>query len=194
LGKVDVFDLYELITFFEESVEISMNKFPPFCITFFLLIASSALSQHVDCEFSNRVDFSKFKTYKWVIFKNAAPIDKLTDEQIKAALDAALARKGLTNVNSDGTADLLIGYQTSELKDEEFSHQEAPQEIYAGDLAIDMYTPADHHLVWREVASKTLDPKAKPEKRQKNLDKAVAKLVNNYPPNGKSSCRLDSDM
>ena len=160
-----------------------MNKFPVFCITLFLLIASSALSQHVDCEFSNRVDFSKFKTYKWVIFKNAAPIDKLTDEQIKAALDAALARKGLTNVKSDGTADLLIGYQTSELIDEEFSHIDASHRIiYAGDLAIDMYTPADHHLVWSGVAHKTLDPKAKPEKRQKNLDKAIAKLMKNYPP------------
>jgi hypothetical protein len=37
-------------------------------------------------------------------------------------------------------------------------------------------------LVWRGVASKALDPKASPEKRQKNLDKAVAKLMKNYPP------------
>ena len=170
-----------------------MNKLPLFCITFFLLIASSALSQHVDCEFSNMADFSKFKTYKWVIFKNAAPIDNLTDEQIKAAVDSALARKGLTKVNSDGTAaDLLIGYQTSELIDEELSQIDASHQMtYAGELAIDMYTPADHHLVWRGVASKTLDPKAKPEKRQQNLNKAVAKLVNNYPPNEKSPCRLD---
>jgi hypothetical protein len=46
------------------------------------------------------------KTYKWVSLQSAAPIDKLTDEQIKAALDVALARKGLTNANSDSTADL----------------------------------------------------------------------------------------
>jgi len=37
-------------------------------------------------------------------------------------------------------------------------------------------------IVWRGVASKTLDAKAKPEKRQKNLKKAVAKLMKNYPP------------
>ena len=171
-----------------------MNKLPLFCITFFLLIASSALSQHVDCEFSNVADFSKFKTYKWVIFKNAAPIDNLTDEQIKAAMDAGLARKGLAKVDAD-TADLFIGYQSTELITEEvpksLTWSESPPTIYHGELAIDMYTPADHHLVWRGVASKTLDPKAKPEKREQNLNKAVAKLVNNYPPNGKSPCRLD---
>jgi hypothetical protein len=45
-----------------------------------------------------------------------------------------------------------------------------------------MNDSAKHDLVWRGVASKTIDPKAKPEKRQKNLDKAVAKLLKNYPP------------
>jgi hypothetical protein len=45
-----------------------------------------------------------------------------------------------------------------------------------------MYTPASHKLVWRGVARKTLDPNASDEKRQKNLDRAVTKLMKNYPP------------
>jgi hypothetical protein len=49
-----------------------------------------------------------------------------------------------------------------------------------------MYDSANKDLVWRGVASKTLDPKAKPEKQQKNLDKAMAKLFKNYPPKVKS--------
>ena len=53
--------------------------------------------------------------------------------------------------------------------------------IYTGQLDVDMYDAAKRELVWRGVASKTLDPKAKPEKRQKNLNKAVAKLMKNYP-------------
>ena len=54
--------------------------------------------------------------------------------------------------------------------------------IYVGQLAVDMYASSPHTLVWRGVASKTLDPKAKPDKQQKNLEKAVAKLLKNYPP------------
>jgi hypothetical protein len=48
-----------------------------------------------------------------------------------------------------------------------------------------MYNSAGKDLVWRGVVSKTLDPKAKPEKRQKNLTKALTKLFKNYPPTAK---------
>jgi len=58
--------------------------------------------------------------------------------------------------------------------------------IYTGQLVVDMYDSTNHTLVWRGVASKTLDPKAKPEKQEKNLNKAVAKLFKNYPPKAKT--------
>ena len=54
--------------------------------------------------------------------------------------------------------------------------------LYIGTLVLDMYDPAKKQLVWRGTASKTLDANAKPEKRQKNLQKATAKLLKNYPP------------
>jgi hypothetical protein len=44
----------------------------------------------------------------WVTIKNAAPVDDLTDKQIKSALDTALAQKGLTKVEGEN-ADLFIG-------------------------------------------------------------------------------------
>ena len=57
--------------------------------------------------------------------------------------------------------------------------------IYVGQLGLDMYDSAKKELVWRGVASKTIDPKAKPEKQQKNITKAVDKLLKNYPPTKK---------
>ena len=130
-----------------------MNRIPLLCLTVSLLMTSSALSQNVDCEFRDAADFSHFKTYKWIAFTNVAPIDKLTDEQIKAAVDAALAKKGLTKVDVD-TADLFIGYQSRERDTEEvWVWGEPPKPINKGELAIDMYTPANHKLVWRAVAS-----------------------------------------
>jgi len=48
-----------------------------------------------------------------------------------------------------------------------------------------MYDSAKKELVWRGTASKTLDPKAKPDKQQKNIKKAVDKLLKNYPPKKK---------
>jgi hypothetical protein len=48
-----------------------------------------------------------------------------------------------------------------------------------------MYDSAKKDLVWRGTASKTIDPKDKPEKQQKNITKAVTKLLKNYPPEKK---------
>ena len=49
-----------------------------------------------------------------------------------------------------------------------------------GTIALDMYDPGAKELVWRGQASKTIDAKAKPEKRQKNLDKAMTKLFKDF--------------
>lgn len=43
---------------------------------------------------------------------NAAPVDDLTDKQIKLPLDTALAQKGLTKVEGEN-ADLFISYQVA---------------------------------------------------------------------------------
>jgi hypothetical protein len=161
-------------------------------------MAGNALSQDIHYNFDNTADFSKFKTYKWITLNSEAPIDKLTDEQIKAALESGLSRKGLTKVDTDN-ADLLIGYQTTEHISEQFGGRDSPwsvgpawngsadsiRTVYKGELAVDMYDPANHHLIWRGVASKPLDPNANPQKRQKNLDKAVSKLMEDYPPSGR---------
>jgi hypothetical protein len=48
-----------------------------------------------------------------------------------------------------------------------------------------MYDSAKKDLVWRGTATKTIDPKAKAEKQQKNITKAVTKLLKNYPPKKK---------
>jgi Domain of unknown function (DUF4136) len=47
---------------------------------------------------------------------------------------------------------------------------------------VDMYSSKAKALVWRGTATKTLDPKAKPEKQEKNLAKAMEKLFKNFPP------------
>jgi hypothetical protein len=58
--------------------------------------------------------------------------------------------------------------------------------IHVGELGFDMYDPSTKKLIWRGAATKTLDAKAKPEKRQKNIGKAIQKMLKNYPPKVKS--------
>jgi len=169
----------------------------------------TAFAQDVRYNFDQSANFSNFKTYKWVVIKGATQLSELVDRQVKAAVDAELATKGLTKSDSD-TADLYIGYQAGIGQEKEYTSFDTgwgygpgyrggwyggggggmttgqTSTIYIGQLALDMYASSPKTLVWRGAASKTLDPKAKPDKQEKNLQKAVAKLLKNYPPKVKT--------
>jgi hypothetical protein len=87
-----------------------MKKIALLSIALFMLAATTAVAQDVRYNFDKDRDFSKFKTYKWVPIKDAAKVDNLRDKQIKDAIDAELAKKGLTQNDAD-SADLYVGYQ-----------------------------------------------------------------------------------
>jgi len=188
-----------------------MKKVALVSIGLFLLAASLAVAQDVRYTFDTNAGFSKFKTYKWVPIKDAAnkdaaKVEDLLDKQIKDAVDAELAKKGLTKADAD-TADLYVGCLAGSGTEIQFSSYNSGwgygpgwsgggwyrggggmttgpnfYGIYIGQLALDMNDSRSHTLVWRGVASKTIDPKTKPDEEQKNLAKAVAKLMKNYPP------------
>ena len=179
------------------------------CLTllFLLVGAKSAPAQDVRYDFDKDKDFSKYRTYKWVQIKGADQPDDLTARAITKAIDAELAQKGMTKTDADN-ADLYIGYQTAIAQEKEFTSFNtgwgygpgwgggwygyggmstgttygSTSTVYVGQLDLSMYDPGTKQLVWRGVASKTLDPKAKPEKKQKNINKAVSKLLKKYPP------------
>jgi uncharacterized protein DUF4136 len=168
-----------------------------------VLGATGAAAQDVRFNAMPNTDWSKFKTYKWVKIEGAQYPDDITDSQ--SAIDAQLATKGLTKTDGQ-TADLYVGYQVSLDKEKEWTAYgmgggpawgwgpgygygygggmatATSSTIHIGTLGLDLYDPTAKQLVWRGSASKTLDPKAKPEKRQKNLQKAMAKMLKNYPP------------
>ena len=52
--------------------------------------------------------------------KGAEKVDELKDKEIKDALDANLAKKGLTKTDA-ATADLYIGYQCGVLTEKQFA-------------------------------------------------------------------------
>ena len=168
-----------------------MKKISLIWMALLLMVASNAVGEDVKYNFDKNTDFSKFKTYKWVSLKDAATVDALLDKQIKEAVDAQLATKGLSKV--DGDADLFIDYQSAITTEKQFTTYNnnlgnwgpAPgwgprggwygaagmgggvttgntSTIYIGQLALDMNDTANHDLVWRGVVSKTIDPKAKP--------------------------------
>jgi hypothetical protein len=171
-----------------------------------LAVSSSAYAQDVRYNFDKNSDFSKFKTFKWVTIKGGKHVNDLVDQQIRSAIESELALKGLVRTDADN-ADLYIGYQAAVDTEKQVntfdtgwgygpgwygpgwyggggmsSSTSTTSTIYIGSITVDMYQASAKSLVWRGMASKTLDAKAKPDKQQKNLAKAMKKLFKNYPP------------
>lgn len=168
-----------------------------------LFLSASAFAQDVSFNFDMTADFAKYKTYHWEKHPNSKDLDDLTMTQLAAAFDTELGKKGLTKKN-DGNSDLAIVYQLSVKQEKELTtfssgygmgpgwggswyggtgtSTTSVNTITNGSLALDIYDASSKKLIWRGVATKSLDPNAKPDKKQKNMAKGAQKLLKNYPP------------
>lgn len=160
-----------------------------------VVLACSAISaQDVTTNSMPGTDFTKYHTYKWVTIQGASYPNQIIDTQIKSSIDSQLAGKGLTKTDGE-KADLFVGYQVSIDQEKQWNAygmggglrwgggmaSATSSTISVGTLVLDMYDPATKQLVWTGRATKTIDANANQEKRQKNLDKAMTKLLKKFP-------------
>lgn len=162
-------------------------------IALLLLTGSTLVAQDVHYNFMPGTDFSKYHTYKWVVIEGGSHPNQIVDAEIKQAVDSQLAMKGLTKTDSD-KADLYVGYQIAIDQEKQWNAfgmggprwggmgTATSSTISNGTLVLDMYDPSNKQLVWTGNATKTLDPSSNQEKNQKNLNKAMQKLLKNFPP------------
>ncbi|HLK68413.1 MAG TPA: DUF4136 domain-containing protein [Bryobacteraceae bacterium] len=160
-------------------------------------LSVAGFAQDVQFDYDRSANFSAYKTYNWVDYRRVDPGDQLLDQDIKRAVDAQLADKGLRRVESGG--DLVVGYQAGISQEKEFegigpsgwsgwgplgwgNTRVTTSTIDIGKLTVGLFDPASKQLVWRGAASKTLNLSRDPDKNYRNLEKAVAKLFRDYPP------------
>ena len=174
-------------------------------VVFLLVVTVGAFAQKVTYNYMPGTDFSRYKTYQWVKVEKAHYPNQLLDEQIMASIDRQLAQKGLTKT-TEGIPDLVVTYQAAVSQKEEWnayttgggwgwggwygwggmsSTSVYSNTITTGSLDLDIYDVATKKQIWRGEATKSLGQPKDPAKLQKNLDKAMAKLLKNYPPPAK---------
>ncbi|MBV9501305.1 MAG: DUF4136 domain-containing protein [Acidobacteriaceae bacterium] len=161
--------------------------------TLVLLACGSALAQDVHYNFMPGTDFSKYHTYKWVSVKENVHPNQIVEQEIMQAADNQLATKGLAKANGD-KADLYVAYQCAIDQERQWNAwgtgrgfgggmgSATSSTIQNGTLAIDFYDPTSKDLVWRGQATKTLNPSGNQQKDMERLNKAMAKLLKNFPP------------
>jgi len=160
------------------------------------VLSTTAAAQTITYDFDKAADFSRFKTYAWV---RGTPLsDELNHKRIVNAVDTQLAAKGLGKVEVGASPDVLVAYHATFNKNLQIngfstgwggyrfganrSGSARVDEILVGTLVVDMVDAGSRTIVWRGTATKELDVKANPEKREKNINKAAERLFKNYPP------------
>lgn len=177
-------------------------------LTACLLTVICASAQETHYNYDRSANFASYKTYQWVDLPGPGGTvpDQLIDQAIKRAVDEQLALKGFTRVEKD--ADLKVAYhavihEEKGINLSAFGNGGGPwggwgggpwggggsgtvtgqtSTIPVGMLLIDLYDSAKKQLIWRGDATKTIDLKKDPDKNYRNLQKAMAKLFKNYPP------------
>ena len=167
------------------------------CSMFFLVMLGVAFAQHVKTDFDHHANFSQYKTYSWQEIK---PANSLWDARIKNAVDAQLAAKGWTQVDSGGDVAIVAIKTTHKQRTLQtfydgfgggwgwrrfggggFGESTTTEQDYKeGTLVVDLYDAKTKQLVWRGSAENTLSDKA--DKNERNLDKGVAKMFKAFPP------------
>jgi len=160
------------------------------------LVGTVTLAQSVTYDFDKSANFSRFRTYAWV--RGTVLSDELNHNRVVNAVNAQLAAKGLTRVETAARPDLLVAYHASfdrDLQITGFSSGFGPyrfgpgrtgvartEQILTGTLAVDIVNASTSAIVWRAMVSKEIDVKADPAKRERNINRAAARLFSNYPP------------
>jgi hypothetical protein len=171
-----------------------------------VLLPVLAMAQDVTYDFNKSANFGAFKTYA---MKDGTPVgQQLIDDRIVAAIDSAMAAKGFTKAT--GNPDVFVVYHVAFDKQKDISTFSSGygggygpygwgwgggwggtttstqvRDILVGTLVIDMADAKAGQLAWRGMGVKEIDTKAKPDKRDKSIKKAVDKIFKNYPPKQK---------
>jgi hypothetical protein len=172
-----------------------------------LLVPVLVMAQKTTHDFDKSANFAAFKTYA---HKDGTKVGHpLLDERFVNAIDAQLAKKGLTKSE---TPDVFVVYHVAVDKQKDISTFSSGygggygpygwgwgggwaggttstqvRDILIGTLIVDLADAKAGKLVWRGIGVKEIDTGANPEKRDKSITKAVEKIFKNYPPKQKKT-------
>ena len=157
-----------------------------------LLVASApAFAQKVNVDFDHSARFAQFRTYAWTPGTPAE--NPLAENRIRAAVGSQLAVHGFTLSPTPDVfvATIVVTQEHPELVANGFGgglmfggYATASVQTYeTGTLIVDLYDARSKQLVWRATGTDTLNDKS--NKNTAKMNKAVAKMFEQYPPTQK---------
>lgn len=170
-------------------------------VLLFCISGCSAIK--VSTDFDKEANFGSYKTYAFTQDAMSLAIDDINRTRIIDAVSKQLAKKGFTRSDQpDVWIDLKLKAQqkqTQTLTSQPtygygyayrwgggFSTSTIQVENYVeGTLFIDIIDTSRKQLVWQGRGVGTVDTDASSSERQKNINRAVARIFEHYPPKSK---------
>ena len=171
------------------------------------LFAGPAQAQKVKLDYDKQADFSKYQTYAWL--EGTPARQKLWHLHIVGSIDQYLRGKGLQPADP-ASADLLIAYHVAVDTELNVADLYSPTPYYTGGvptgpfyysanslpgsvgryvrkgtMLVDVVDRERKEVVWRALTSVTL--KDTTSKRLEQVNKAIRKVFEQYPPNKKNN-------
>lgn len=152
-----------------------------------------AFAANISTDYDHAADFSRYKTYSWM---KVQARNSLWQDRITRNVEAQLAARGLTKVESGGDASVAAFGSTHEERALEtfysgfgggwrwrgFGDGIATTNVNitkVGTLMVDVFDSQTKKLIWRGSSSNTLSGKA--EKNEKKLEKDVTEMFKHFP-------------
>jgi len=147
----------------------------------------------VESDYNREVDFSKYKTYRWIPHvkgteDNPLMNDPLIESHVRNAVNTEMTKKGFTKIE-EGHPDFLMAYYFTARNRVDVTHYYGywyPQtNVYRyqeGTLVIDMVDRAEKQLIWRGWATGVLEDRSRINDQ---INYSVQKLLKKYPPDAR---------
>jgi len=164
-----------------------------------LVFAGMASAQQVKTDYDRSANFALYKTYSW---EHVETKDPLIVDRIKYAVNAVLAARGWTLVDSGADVAVVAmeitrdqqtlntfydgfggGWGWRRFGGGGFGEATTTTDTYkVGTVVVDLFDTKTKQLIWRGAASDTLSDNS--DKNIKNLNKSVDKMFKHFPPGG----------
>jgi hypothetical protein len=160
------------------------------------LVCTPLLAQKVAYDWDKDVDFSVYRTYKWVELASGKAAVETTHKRIVNNVDVQLQAKSVKLASGDN-ADLYVSYQivvdkkaqiTSFNPDGQWNpgpgmdanaYKPTPGTVAQGSLVIDIYDRKMKKLIWRGIVSAAFDSR---QAANYVVQNGISKLFYYYPP------------
>jgi hypothetical protein len=171
------------------------QKLSVFLLGISLFSSAASLNAQIKTDYDHSANFASYKTYSWIKVQSG---DTLWDGRIKQDVDAQLAAKGWTKVDSGGDAGVSAFRSTENQQTLETFYDgfgggwrwrgfggsgiatSTTEVTKVGNVVVDIFDAHTQKLLWRGKDSEDLSSNA--DKNIQKLQKDIDNMFKHFPP------------